>query len=111
MESSLVPTRTGGGLPSRAIYAESMYTAHFGWGSLRMIRDGEFKFIDGPTPELYDLGDPLESRNLAGVHLATVSALYRKLQGMNLNVAAKGVGVRLPADRLQALATLGYLGR
>jgi len=109
---SLVPALAGGNLPTRAIYAESLYAAHFGWGPLRMIREGEFKFIDAPRPELYDVErDPEEHQNVADVHLATASALYGKLQGMNADAAAQGVGARLPPERLQALKALGYLGR
>ena len=108
---SLVPALTGGGLPKRAIYAESLYAAHFGLGTLRSIRDGEFKFIDAPQSELYDLArDPGEQQNVAEKHLATVSALSRTLQGMSTDVAAQGVA-RLPPERLQALHALGYLGR
>jgi arylsulfatase A-like enzyme len=109
---SLVPALTGGGLPARAIYAESMYAAHFGWGPLRMIYDGEFKFIDASRPELYDLSrDPGEQRNLAGEHLATTSAMLHVLLGMNSNVLSQSNAAKLPPDRLQALEALGYVGR
>jgi len=109
---SLVPALSGGRVPERAIYAESQYAAHFGSGALRMVRDGRFKFIDGPRPELYDLDrDPLEQQNLADEHLATVSALQRELLGMNANVSSPGAPTQLPAERLQALAALGYMGR
>jgi arylsulfatase A-like enzyme len=107
---SLVPALTGGGLPRRAIYAESLYAAHFGGGPLRMIREGEFKFIAAPTPELYDLArDPGEQQNLAEEHLATASALYRTLQDMNAD--AHSVGTPLPPDRRRALEALGYVSR
>jgi arylsulfatase A-like enzyme len=110
--TNLVPALTGGGLPKRVIYAESLYAAHFGWGPLRMIRDGEFKFIDAPTSELYDLArDPGEQQNVADQHLATASALSRTLQGMSTDVAAQGAGARLPPERLKALQALGYVGR
>jgi choline-sulfatase len=110
--TSLVPALTGGSLPKRAIYAESLYAAHFGLGTLRMIRDGEFKFIDAPNSELYDLErDPGEQQNVAEKHLGTVSALSRKLQGMTTDVAAQSVGARLPPERQQALQALGYVGR
>jgi len=109
---TLVPALTGGGLPTRAIYAESMYAAHFGVGPLRMIYDGEFKFIDGAMPELYDLErDPDERQNIGDAHLATASVLRRKLDAMNAGVSTQGVAGPLPPDRLQALQALGYLGR
>jgi arylsulfatase A-like enzyme len=109
---SFVPALIGGALPDRSIYAESMYAAHFGAGPLRMIRDGQFKFIDAPMPELYDLErDPGESRNIDDAHLATASVLRRKLDAMNAGVSTQGMAAPLPPDRLRALQALGYLGR
>ena len=44
-------------------YSESLYPARFGWSPLRALRDGRFKLIDAPRPELYDLErDPFEER-------------------------------------------------
>jgi arylsulfatase A-like enzyme len=109
---SLVPALMGGRLPERAIYAESVYAAHFGWGPLRMIRDGRFKFIDAPTPELYDLDrDPNERHNVAAEHLATAAALRGELLRMPQQVALDRDAFRLPLERLQALDALGYVGR
>ena len=51
---SLVSALTRGRVPEHAVYAESLYAAHFGWGALRMVRDGRLKFIGAPVPELYD---------------------------------------------------------
>ena len=67
------------GKPERPIYAESVH-AHdsFGWSPLRSIRENEFKYIEAPKPELYDLRDdpgehvnivdknPVEARRLRG---------------------------------------------
>ena len=36
-------------------YAESEYPRRLGWSPLRALRDGRFKLIDAPRPELYDL--------------------------------------------------------
>jgi arylsulfatase A-like enzyme len=109
---SLMPALAGRALPSRAIYAESMYAAHSGVGPLRMIRDCEFKFIDGLRPELYDLDrDPDERHNIGDAHLATASVLRRKLDAMNADVSSQGGATQLPPDKRRALEALGYVGR
>ena len=107
---SLVPALTGGPLPERAIYAESMYAGHFGWEHLRMIRHGSFKFIDASKPELYDLDrDPNESHNSADEQIATAVAFQREL--MSMDVSTHGDAARLPPERRQALEATGYVGR
>src|SRR5580704_2837628 len=67
------------GKPEHPIYAESVH-AHdsFGWSPLRSIREDEFKYIEAPKPELYNLRDdpgehvnivdknPVEARRLRG---------------------------------------------
>ena len=52
----------------RAIYLETFMPYHMmGWRALRGLVLGEHKFIQGRSPEIYDLArDPGESRNLAG---------------------------------------------
>jgi arylsulfatase A-like enzyme len=110
---SLLPALTHGRVPEHAVYAESQYAEHFGWGALRMVRDGRFKYIEAPTPELYDLErDPAEQQNLAHQHLATASALSRTLQTMNMPGSQQsGAATPLPSDRLEALKALGYVAR
>ena len=109
---SLVAALRVGRVSERSIYAESLYAAHFGWGALRMVQDGRFKFIDAPKPELYDLEtDPREVHNLADERIATAAALRRELLDMIANVSPQTDMPRLPPDRLRALEALGYIGR
>ena len=48
------------------LYAESFAPLlDFGWSPLRTMRQGDWKYIAAPKPELYDLnGDPGETRNV-----------------------------------------------
>jgi arylsulfatase A-like enzyme len=109
---SLVPALSGGQVPQRPIYAESLYAEHFGWGPLRMVQDGQFKFIDALRPELYDLErDPNERQNLADEHLATAAALRSELLRITQHVPPDRDAFPLPPERLQALEALGYIGR
>jgi Tfp pilus assembly protein PilF len=52
---SLVPAFSGH-VDARVIYAESFAPLlDFGWASLRTVRDGQWKYIAAPKPELYNL--------------------------------------------------------
>jgi choline-sulfatase len=63
----LAPGLAGRPLPARALYAESFAPLlDFGWSSLRSIREGRWKAIAAPRPELYDVAaDPSEFADLA----------------------------------------------
>src|SRR5512139_3520064 len=47
-------------------YSETYFPRfHYGWQHLRAVRDGKWKYIEAPTPELYDVQqDPGETKNL-----------------------------------------------
>jgi tetratricopeptide (TPR) repeat protein len=48
----------------RTAFGETDYPLRFGWAPLKSVREGEFKFIEAPRPELYDLrSDPGELHN------------------------------------------------
>jgi arylsulfatase A-like enzyme len=97
----------------RLVYSESLYPARFGWSPLRAARDGRFKFIDAPRPELYDLEtDPFEERNLYATRSATATALARRLEAFN-GVERRSASDRMdrvPADVRARLNALGYIG-
>jgi choline-sulfatase len=95
-------------------YSESLYPERFGWAPLRALRDGRFKFIDAPRPELYDLSaDSVEEKNIYDARRAVAEKMAARLA-----VVAKGNGSASTATQgpaatpeLQAqLASLGYLG-
>ena len=72
----LVPLATGraasarpagsAGKDSAPVLSESLLSnLEFGWSELHAIRSGNWKYVEAPRPELYDLGaDPGEQRNL-----------------------------------------------
>lgn len=95
-------------------YSESLYPERLGCSPLRAVRDGRFKLIDAPRPELYDLQrDPFEERNIYDERRAMGEAMTARARAM---AKARG-SVRVQDGRnfvtteLQAnLATLGYVG-
>ena len=100
---SLVPLVTGrggnGGHDAPLSYAESEFGArHFGWRAIHAARDGAWKYIDAPTPELYDVSaDPGERENRHVQRTATAGALAGALAAL---IEKAG-----PANRAQATAT------
>jgi arylsulfatase A-like enzyme/Flp pilus assembly protein TadD len=98
-------------------YAESLVPLlHFGWSDLRSLREGRFKYVEAPRPELYDLSeDPGETRDLAASQ-ASRRDLMRAALGRHLEaeraqtrVAATGANT-VPPELLEQLGALGYLG-
>ena len=97
-------------------YAESIYPRRFGWSPVRSLRDGRFKLIDAPRPELYDLEhDPFERRNVYSERPATAAALGRRLASLAGGQSWPAVRtVRdevAPREVRERLAALGYLSR
>lgn len=96
-------------------FAESLTPRiHYGWSDLRSIRDGRWKFILAPKPELYDLAhDPGERRNVIEEEPARARALRRALEhhlGDENAVSARAVQPGdVPIDLVQKLGALGYV--
>ncbi len=99
-----------------AAYAESLLPLiHFGWSDLRMLREGRYKYIEAPRPELYDLeADPGEMRNVLASQGPRAAALrgelQRRLAAEQKQASAEPAGSTVPADLLEKLGALGYLG-
>jgi arylsulfatase A-like enzyme/Flp pilus assembly protein TadD len=113
---SLAAVLQGGPAPAELpAYAESLLPLlHYGWSDLRMLRDGRWKYIQAPRPELYDLAhDPGEERNLAdeqaGRAAALRSALSARLEREKANPPPADASA-IPPDLLEKLGALGYLG-
>jgi tetratricopeptide (TPR) repeat protein len=95
-------------------YGESLLPLlHYGWSDLRSVRDGRWKYIQAPRPELYDLeSDPGEEVNLVQREPARAEALHGalapRLEAERAAPQASGVG--MSAEMLEKLGALGYLG-
>jgi choline-sulfatase len=114
---SLAPAlRDGHALTERPAYAESLIPLlHFGWSDLRMLREGRFKYIAAPRPELFDLKeDPREARNLVATEPAKAeamrAALAPYLEAERSVAKATEAVATVPPDLLEKLGALGYLG-
>ncbi|HEY7291443.1 MAG TPA: sulfatase-like hydrolase/transferase [Vicinamibacterales bacterium] len=95
-------------------YAETYYPKwHFGWSELRSVRVGDWKYIDAPKPELYDVrADRTERRNVIDTRSALAGGLSKAL-----NQVAAGFGSAATTEAptpdpetLARLRSLGYVG-
>jgi choline-sulfatase len=99
-------------LVDEASFAESLTPRlHYGWSDLRSIRDGRWKFILAPKPELYDLArDPDEVHNTVEAEPARARALRAELER---HVAIEGTGPtapgEVPSELVEKLGALGYV--
>ncbi|MBP1636382.1 MAG: Sulfatase [Acidobacteria bacterium] len=104
------------GRPRKAVplsYAETFYPRlHFGWSELKSARVGEWKLVDAPTPELYDLRvDRREAVNLAGRNPTVADRLSADLRVVGGSFSAAPAAQPPPsAETLERLRSLGYVG-
>lgn len=94
-------------------YSETYYPRfHYGWHELRSVRDGRYKFIDAPSPELYDLTrDPGERSNIYKANSRRGEEMRSQLQALAGSPAsAAPEKQQLDPETLQRLAALGYVG-
>ena len=106
--------RVIGGTPRPAVpvsYAESLFPRlHFGWSELRAVRDGEWKFIEAPRPELYALKtDPREGQNFALERERLVGGLRAEVARIQKQVRETPTA-QPDAATLERLRSLGYVG-
>jgi arylsulfatase A-like enzyme/Flp pilus assembly protein TadD len=106
---SLAGAFRGGSIEPRPLYAESFAPLFdFGWAGLRAVREGGWKYIAAPRPELYETGsDPAETTNL-------VEAEDERARRLDVAVSAwSGAAPSAPsppADVSARLGALGYVG-
>jgi len=98
---------------ARDVYSESLYAHnHFGCSSLRALRTGRYKYIQGPEPELYDLAaDPGETRNLYAQQASLALASKNKLAALSTRFHGPHPMAQraLDPDTVARLNSLGYV--
>jgi choline-sulfatase len=108
---SLVPTLEGNAQKIPPAYVESRQPwLAYGWSPLKGLRSSDFKLIDAPRRELYDLrADPGETRDLAkqgGVAMAELERLMARVEARPEAASAPAIQ---DADTVEALRALGYV--
>ena len=92
-------------------YSETLYPVRMGRAPVHALRDGRFKLIDGPQPEMYDLWqDPFEQRNVIEERSRVASAMRTRLSAL----AARTTSAQRPdvsAELSERLSALGYVAR
>jgi choline-sulfatase len=94
------------------VYAESLVPLlHFGWSDLRVVREGRWKYIQAPRPELYDLAtDPGERTNLASAQPAREASMRRALERFLDQERKASTPGPASTDLREKLGALGYVG-
>lgn len=95
-------------------YGESMSPElQFGWSALHALRSPQYKFIDAPRPELYDLAaDPGETTNIVSQKPDVAAAMARELDRLieeTSRNAPASEEANLDQETLERLASLGYV--
>ena len=112
---SLLPYLASTDLNGRTAFGETDYPLRFGWSQLRSVRTDEFKFIEAPRPELYNLhSDPeelhntYEPRNITGQKLrALLAEVDAKARSAG---SSAGMVSQITSDKARALGSFGPAG-
>ncbi len=93
------------------VYLESYYSYFtYGWSPLQGIVQGNWKLIEAPQPELYQLqSDPLETDNRFASSPPESRALRGALSQLAVSSATVQAPVSLNEDERARLAELGYV--
>ena len=106
--SNLAPVFQSDDAAARIIYAESFAPlVDFGWSPLRSVRDGEWKYIAAPRPELYNTGtDAAETRNLESEDPQRAAQFLARVERFGPGDTSGG---QANAEAVNRLRALGYL--
>ena len=113
---SLLPLLTGErddlGLPA---YSESLFALYnYAFSPLRSWREGGWKYIHAPTPELYHVSvDTGELENLAAREPGRVAQMRQRLrafiEGLPVVIGTGGVQRTMTSENIDQLRGLGYI--
>jgi choline-sulfatase len=94
-----------------ASYAESRFgELHFGWSPIHSLRDGTWKYIDGPDPELFRLSDDRAERaNRRSARPDTASGMATVLRDLTARAQAAPGTETARTDAAERLRALGYV--
>lgn len=110
---SLIPLLAGKTLPPRSLYVETECPYElFGWSPLYGIVSNDWKYIQGPNPELYRyVSDVSETNNLIRREMKVAEDLRVGLDVMKARMVVRtGAQVKLDSRAEAVLTSLGYLG-
>ncbi len=110
--TSLVPALKGKKIASRLIYFESLYPYYSrGWAPIQGFYQENWKYIDSPLPELYDVKkDFAEKNNL--FRSGTGERYKKQLSSLLANLAGpeeRKAQTKADRERLEKLRSLGYV--
>ena len=97
--------------PARPLYLESYLPyLSFSWSPLQALVWEQWKYIDAPTPELYDLvADPGETDNCLAAHSDAAAKLRSELIRQRQLPVAWESGATVDSSLESRLAELGYV--
>lgn len=99
--------------PPSEVYSESRYAHnHYRCSALRSLRDGGYKYIEAPKPELYDLDqDPHELNNLYRHQKVLARSLHERLRSLlgRYPTAHLSLASAVSPEVVEQLSALGYV--
>lgn len=106
LSAALAGTEPG----QRALYAETFAPLlDFGWSPLRAVREGGWKYIDAPKPELYHVAnDAGESANVVTTERSRATAMQAQVE--RYSSVDVQVSPRTDPESMARLQALGYVG-
>jgi arylsulfatase A-like enzyme/cytochrome c-type biogenesis protein CcmH/NrfG len=113
---NLMPLLSSSPGPDPAVLLESEFQRfNFLWSALAAVRYQDWKYVQAPRPELYNLKkDPGELKNLFSDDPDRATGLAQRLDAMRAKLAPTGAAraphAVLDAEHRRQLQSLGYLG-